>query len=249
MAGAISKGFDVLRLLRRTAASMTLTDIARAIKIAPSTAHSILNELTSQGAVVLDGNRRYRIGPAAFYLGCSYVHGLPIHRGAWGSLVEVGRELSLTAVVAVPWNQHHLIVDVNSAGSSDIEVSLGGRVPIDAGAWGKAYFAWSGVAQPARFTAHTAKTVVDPERYRSEIDAARNLGYAKDEEEFIPRAGAVASGITSDSGFEGVIALVGRVGHMNEFDFDEAGRRVAAIASRASYTLGDHSRVRLLGVE
>ena len=249
MAGAVNKAFSVIRLLRRTQTSLSLTDIARSVKIAPSTAHSILNELLAQGAVLQDNGRRYRLGPATFYLGAAYVRNVPIYRGAWSELVELSRDIGLTAVIAVPWEHHHLILNVHANGTPGVEVAFGGRVPIDAGAWGKAYFAWSGEQVPTKLGAHTPKSVTDHKQYLAEVEQARERGYAVDDEEFVLGASAVAAAVTSEDGFEGVAALIGTVRNISEVGTQEAGRRLANVASRASYALGDHSRVRVVGVE
>jgi DNA-binding IclR family transcriptional regulator len=250
VSSAINKAFSVITLLRRSGTPMTLTEIARTLRIAPSTTHSILNELAAQGVVTQDGDRRYRLGPATFYLGASYARGAPIYRSVWRDLIEVGREMSLTAVVAVPWQDHHLILNVQNGGTSDIEVAFGGRVPIDAGAWGKAYYAWSDNQPPTgKPASYTSETTTRLEDYEMELRRSRDQGYAVDLEEFIIGAGAVASAVTSEAGFEGVSALIGAIGDLKSVGIDEAGRRVAAVASRASYALGDHSRVRVVGVE
>lgn len=249
MAGAVNKAFSVIRLLRRSQTSPSLTDIARSVKIAPSTAHSILNELQAQGAVLQDSGRRYRLGPAIFYLGAGYVRSVPIYRAAWSELAELSREIGLTAVIAVPWERHHLILNVHHDGAPGVEVAFGARVPIDAGAWGKAYFAWSGENVPAKLASHTPKSLTDRKLYVAEVEQTRERGYAVDEEEFVLGASAVASAVTSEHGFEGVAALIGTAGNMTEVGAQEAGRRLANVASRASYALGDRSRVRFVGVE
>jgi DNA-binding IclR family transcriptional regulator len=245
----VNKAFSVIRLLRRAPSPMTLTEIARAVKIAPSTAHSIVNELLAQGAVLGDSDRRYRLGPSLFYYGASFARSAPVYRSTWPDLVALSREVSLTAVIAVPWQSHHLIIDVHSSGSTGMEVAFGGRVPLNAGAWGKAYYAWSGDELPSELSAHTPQTITDPSRYAAEVTNARSQGYAVDLEEFVAGAGAVAAGITSVNGFQGVAALVGLVSEINHVGEADAGRRLAGVASRASYTLGDHSRVQIVGEE
>jgi DNA-binding IclR family transcriptional regulator len=249
VAGAVHKAFNVIRLLRREPAPRTLTEIARTVKIAPSTAHSILNELVAQGVVVQDGDRRYRLGPATFYLGSAYARNVPIYRSVWRELINLSHEVSLTAVIAVPWDNHHLILNVHNDGGAGTEVAFGGRVPIDAGAWGKAYFAWSGEAPPAELGASTPQTITDAANYSAEVERSRHRGYAVDLEEFLVGAGAVASAVTSDAGFEGIAALVGSIGEINRVDADDAGRRLAGVAARASYSLGDDMRVRVVGDE
>ncbi len=247
MASALNKAFRVIRLLRRTNGPLALTEIARSLRIAPSSAHSIVGELVTEGIVVQDGDRRYRLGPATFYLGASYARSVPIYRSAWSSLVEAARELALTAVVAVPWEEHHLMLAVHQNGGPDVEVAFGGRVPIDAGSFGKAYFAWAGGQLNGNFTAYTNKSITDAKQYAAELARTRERGYATDDEEFAAGVGAVASGVTSERGFEGVVSLLGPVGHLKDIGFENAGRRLAALAARASFALGDPGRVTVVG--
>jgi DNA-binding IclR family transcriptional regulator len=245
--GAVNKAFRAINLLRRTPAPMTLTEVARGVGMAPSTAHSILGELLEQGVVVQDGARRYRLGPATFYLGAAYARNVPIYRAVWRELVDLGRDTSLTTVIAVPWEGHHLILHVHSA-AAGTEVAAGRRVPLAAGAWGKTYYAWSGEPLPAELPAHTARTITDVDEYAIEIDRARARGYAVDLEEFAPGAGALASAVTSDTGYEGLAALVGSVAEIEPV-VEETGRRLAAVVSRASYALGAHTRVLVVGAD
>jgi IclR family acetate operon transcriptional repressor len=249
VSSAVSKAFNIVRLLRRSPAPLTLTEIARGVKIAPSTAHSLLSELHDQGVLIQNGERRYHLGPSLFYYGASFARAAPIYRSTWRDLVLLGNELSLTAVVAVPWENHHLILDVHGTGAAGLDVAFGGRVPIDAGAWGKAYYAWSGEALPATLTPYTPTTVRSPEQYAAEVEQSRRRGYAVDLEEIVPGAGAVAGAVTGADGFEGIVALVGLVSDIAAIGETEVGRRLAAVATRASYALGDGSRMTVVGGE
>lgn len=246
VASALNKAFRVIRLLRR-GQPLSLTEIARALKIAPSSAHSIVAELVAEGAVIQEAEKRYRLGPATFYLGAAYARSLPVYRATWTELVEAARELSLTGVLAVPWEDHHLMLAVHEGGGPDVEVAFGGRVPIDAGSFGKAYFAWSSVNPEGRLSSYTSRSITEPKKYLEELAQSRERGYATDDEEFTTGVGAVTSGITSERGFEGIMSLIGPITHVKQIGFDVAGRRVAATAARASFALGDPGRVKVVG--
>jgi DNA-binding IclR family transcriptional regulator len=246
MAGALEKAFDLIRSIRRTSGSLGVTEIARSLRIAPSTAHALLNELVKQGAVTVDEQHRYRLGPAMYYLGAAYVRNVPIYRTAWPELRELARDVALTAVAAVPWQGHHLILDVHSNGSPGFDVAFGGLVPIDAGAWGKAYYAWSDAAVPKKLASYTPRTVTDLEEYERCLLEVRELGYARDVDEFVVGSGAIASAVTSERGLDGIVALMGTTSEVGAAGADVA-RRLASVAVRASYALGDHGRVKLVG--
>jgi DNA-binding IclR family transcriptional regulator len=245
---AVTKAFNVLRLLRRSQNAVSVSEVARSVRIAASTAHAILTELQAQGAVTQDADKRYRLGPATFYLGAAFARSAPISRGIWNELTEVARELAVTAAIAVPWENHHLILNVHQHSDGELEVAFGGRVPIDAGSWGKAYFAWSRT-DPGPATRFTPKSITDPAEYRAQVERARERGYATDNEEFTIGVGAVAAGVTSERGFEGIASLMAPISQMDELRFDVVGRRLAGVASRASFALGDLRRMKVVGVE
>lgn len=249
MATALAKAFSVIRLLRRSPGSLTLTAIAESVGIAPSSAHSLLNELVKHGAVIQDGEKRYRMGPLVYYLGSSYSRDSPIYRTVWRDLVSLCNELDLVGAVAVPWEQHHLILQVHQGGQPEVAVAFGGRVPLDGGSWGKTHYAWTGEPLPAELAAYTANTIVDPAAYREAVEATRVQGYATDHEEFALGVAAVATAVTSDRGYEGVVSCLARAPRMLELGFEEVGRRLAAIASQASFSLGDSRRMTLVGSE
>lgn len=247
MASALTKAFTVIRLLRRTNGPLGLTEVARSLKIAPSSAHSTLSELINEGAVIQDSDRRYRLGPATFYFGAGYARSVPIYRTVWSQLVDAARELSLTAVIAIPWEDHHLMLNVHQGGGPNVEVAFGGRVPIDAGSFGKAYFAWSGTQIPEQVGQYTAHSITEHKQFAVEVARAHERGYATDNEEFTVGVGAVCSGVTSERGFEGLASLIGPIAQVSDLGFELTGRRLAAIAARASLTLGDPGRVKVVG--
>jgi DNA-binding IclR family transcriptional regulator len=228
---------------------MTVNELARASHIAPSTAHTILAELQSQGAVIQDRDRRYRLGPASFYVGATFARNLPIYRCIWNDLTALARELSLTAVIALPWEEHHLMVSVHQHGDGALEVAFGGRVPLDAGSFGKAFYAWSGSPIPTKFAAFTSDSITNPTEYKKAVVRAREDGYSTDKEEFTVGVGAVATAVTSETGYEGLASLIGGISQMNEIGFDIAGRRLGGLAARTSFGLGDMRRLKTLGAE
>jgi DNA-binding IclR family transcriptional regulator len=182
-----------------------------------------------------------------FYLGAAYARRMPIYRSVWNPLVALATELRLTAVVAVPWASHHLMLAVHQSGATDVDVAVGGRVPLDAGSFGKAYFAWSGNKPAGKLGRYVPESITDPDQYAAELALARERGYATDHEEFTHGVGAVTSGITSEKGFEGIASLIGPIARVTEIGFDAAGQRLAGLTSHASFALGDPGRLKVVG--
>jgi DNA-binding IclR family transcriptional regulator len=224
-----------------------VSELARDLGVAPSTAHHVLAELQQYDLVVQAQDRRYALGPAALYVGAAVPRAAPIVRAVWSPLVEIARELKLSAAVATPWDGYHLILAVDQHVGDNIAIALGGRVPEAAGSWGKALYAWGGRATPAKLPKFTPQSMTDLTEYRTELEATRSSGFAVDEEEFTVGVGAVASAITSREGCEGIASLIGPIGSIRELGFDRVGRRLAGLAARASQTLGDDARVKMVG--
>jgi DNA-binding IclR family transcriptional regulator len=246
---SIGRVFAVIRVLRRSPVALTLTTVAQEAGIAPSTAHSLLTELLAQGAVTLDENKRYRLGPSLLYLGSAYARATPLFRSTWIELVDLANELGVTAAIAIPWEAHHLIIASHQGGRSAVDVAFGGKVPLDGGSWGKAYFASAGVPLPEELGIYTSRTMTNRDDYETAIAATHSMGYAADVEEFAEGVAAVAAAVTSDSGYEGLASLMWAVGQTAELDVAKIGRRLAALTARASLSLGDPSRVSSVGSE
>ena len=245
----MGRAFAILRVLRRSPSPLPLTAISDEVGIAASSAHSVLMQLLAQDAVVQDADKRYRLGPAMFYIGSAFARGSSIYRAAWSELITSANELGVTAALAVPWENHHLIICSHRAGQSDVSVPFGGRVPIDGGSWGKVHYAWSGDPLPTKLTAYTSETVVDPKLYADAVETTRRDGYAVDLGEFADDIGGVCAPVTGSAGYHGLGAYLAPLSRVEELTPPAIGRRISGLTARASLALGDSDRVRFFGSE
>jgi DNA-binding IclR family transcriptional regulator len=244
---AIGKAFSALRVLRRSPGPMMLTTLAADIGIAPSSAHSVLTQLIEQGVVVQDEDKRYQLGPAMFYLGSAYARATPLYRSVWSELVTAANEYGITAAIAVPWENHHLVLNAHRGGDSDVAVPFGGRVPIDAASWGKAYYQWSGAPVPVKLTSYTPASITTQAAMEKELAEVAERGYAVDRGEFTDGVGGVCAAVTSATGYEGLASFLGPLPKIEQTGFETLGRHLAALAARASRALGDPTRMRFFG--
>lgn len=228
---------------------MTLTAIAEEIGISPSTAHSTLGDMLAHGVISQDEDKRYRTGPALYYWGSSYARSTPLFRSVWRELVDLCNELGVVGALAVPWDDHHLILQAHHAIQTGVGVAFGGRVPLDAGSWGKAYYAWSEDTVPDEINGYTKHTIMDRDAYLEQVQQAIERGYATDFEEFEEGVQAVASAVTGERGYEGLASCLGPVAVMERHSLESVGRRLATITARASFSLGDSGRIRVFGSE
>jgi IclR family transcriptional regulator, KDG regulon repressor len=228
---------------------MTLTAIAEEIGVAPSSAHSILGHLLGEAAVVQDHDKRYQLGPRLFYLGAAYARNTPIYRSTWMELVNAAQELTVTASVAVPWSQHHLVLNSYRAGLTNLAIPFGGRIPLAASSWGQVYYAWSGDDLPTELTRYTSRSKTDLGLFKEELEVTRRNGYATDEGEFQEGVGGVCAPVTSASGYEGLASFVAPLEHIESIGMANLGHKLAVLTARASLALGDSVRIRFFGEE
>ena len=228
---------------------MTLTAIAEQVGIAPSSAHSVLSHLQSEGVIVQMGDKRYQLGPQLFYLGAAFARGTPIYRSMWMELVNAAGELGVTAALAVPWDSHHLVLNSHRAGESEVPIPFGGRVPIDAASWGKVYYAWSGEPLPDELGKYTAESITDTAVFAQQVEDTRRNGFATDEGEFFEGVGGVCAPVTSVNGYEGLASFVAPLDRIETLDLQRMGRRISILTARASLSLGDSERIRTFGAE
>jgi DNA-binding IclR family transcriptional regulator len=244
---AVGRAFDILRILRRATTPLALTTIAEELGIAPSSAHSVLAQLLRQEAVVLDGDKRYALGPGLFYLGSAYSRGSGIYRVMWTEMIDAANEMAVTAALAVPWENHHLIIATHRALNGGVSVPVGGRVPIDGGSWGKVYYVWSGAEVPKTLHGYTSSTITDRSAYVTALEDVRQAGYARDLGEFAEDVVGVCAPVTSSRGFEGVATFLAPTSRTEELPVATMGSRLSSLAARASRALGDSVRVPIFG--
>lgn len=243
MGSAHSRAFGVLGLLRRSARPLGLSAIASDQHIATSSAHAILSNLLELDVITIDDDKRYRLGPRLFYLGSAFATNSAIYRAAWNDLVDLAQEAKVSAAIAVPWENHHLIIAVHLNSGRGRGLMPGTRFPLEVGSYGKAYYAWSGEPAPTDPEALAAVGMPDPERFAAGVELARQNGYAVDDEEFASDVAAVASAITSSRGYEGLIVLWSSPAtKLREAGIPATGTQLSHLADRTSLVLGDLER-------
>ena len=246
MANSHDKLFAVLALLRRSSNPLTLTEIARAVNIAPSSAHAILRVLVDHSALTIDAEKRYRLGPAIFYLGASFARNSPLYRSTWNELVRLSHDLGLACAIAIPWDQHFLVLAVQQTGEPGVGVPLGSRIPLFAGAYGKIYAAYTR-AEPTELAPFTEHSLTDIVEFRRACEEARRVGYGVDRNEFVDGVGTITGGVTSEYGFVGLAVVMGPVERVDSIGYAAVGERLSSLASSASVILGDASREKVWG--
>lgn len=243
-APTVRKAFQILELVSANASMLTLSDISRRLDISKSTVHGIAAALEEVGALVRDpATRRYAPGMTLYEMGLAAHSRIDLKDVARPHMEELAGRTQESVFLGTRSGEHVLVLDiVESAQELKITSPVGTRIPLLAGATGKAFLSAMseeralGILRSRRLTAYTHRTITDPERYVDEIREARRRGYALDDEEYISGVRAVASSIPGDGPSPSAIWVVGfsaRITGEKMVRIGRETRRAAEAISRA----------------
>ncbi|MEI4473755.1 IclR family transcriptional regulator [Frigidibacter sp. MR17.24] len=250
MVQAVDRALALIEHLAEAEEGARLSDAARAVGLAPSTAHRLLTTMEQRGFVQFAAaTGRWYVGRRAFAVGAAFSRrenlvapALPILR----RLRDATRETANLGVI-----EDGVVRTVAQVESREIMraiASPGGRTPVGCSGMGKAIVAaWPDAAIEALVARHglapkTPRSLTTPAALMAEIARVRAQGYAVDDEEFVAGMRCVAA-VVRDAGGEPVCAvsisgLAARVTQASVPELAQVVRRAAealteALAGRA----------------
>ncbi|KHD75017.1 IclR family transcriptional regulator [Actinoplanes utahensis] len=221
MIQSIERSSAVLRLLAADPDRLRVKEVADALGLPKSTAHSILRTLEHVGFVEQDPRTaRYRIGRGLLDLGTAGIDANELRGRAlnWADTLAArsGEEVRLgvlrDGLVLVV---HHVFRPDDSAQDLDTGV----RLPAHATALGKVLLAYSATAAaPAGgLDAYTRRTVTAREPLAVELAAIRARGWGLSAEEWRPGLAGIAAPVRTSGGLVvGAIGIAGPVERLTD---------------------------------
>jgi IclR family acetate operon transcriptional repressor len=212
--GSVANAARVLKAFTPTDREWGVTDLARRLDIAKSTAHRLLATLTDEGLLEQDGaTGRYHLGLAIFDLAAA-AQSVDLHEAVLSPMTELRNRTGETVQVAVLDGREVVYVErLDSPNTLRLFLEVGRRNSAHSTGCGKALLAFLPPDQLDRLlrnwklTAKTPHTITDVAVLRRDLAEARRRGYAVNRRE-------------SESGVISVAAPIR----------DVAGRCVAAIS-------------------
>ncbi|HMO60407.1 MAG TPA: IclR family transcriptional regulator [Roseiflexaceae bacterium] len=187
---------DIFELLASHADGLSLSEICVALRIPKSSGHALLNTLTERG-YLREGlrERSYRLGPAIFEIGSSYMAQTDLVADGQVIVRETARACDETVHLAVLY-----IAKEEGTGAIRMVSAVGLRFPAHGTGVGKVLLADLDEAELAQhFPADhplqqlTPATITDPLQLRHELAAIHSRGYAFDREESTPGLCCIAA--------------------------------------------------------
>ncbi|MFH1490524.1 MAG: IclR family transcriptional regulator [Pseudomonadota bacterium] len=216
-APSVRKAFDILKTLSLSKEGAGINELARDLRMAKSTVHGITSTLEELGAVRRNPEtKRYSLGFTLYELGRLAYSPVALRDLARPVMEELMKKTDASVFLGILNWEHATILDiVESRHDLKITAPVGARIPLLAGAVGKVFLALMEEEQALRIirtkgiARYTDNTITDPKKHFQEIKRVRQMGYAIDDEEYIPGVRAVAAPINGEGHFRSAIWAVG----------------------------------------
>ncbi|WP_217236276.1 IclR family transcriptional regulator [Streptomyces sp. AC555_RSS877] len=195
---------------------LTLAQLCRLTGLRHATAHRLVGELTTWGALERVASGAYVIGLRLWELGTLNPRGLPLRVRAMPVMEDLHAATQQHVQLAVLDGTDALVVErISASGAVPVVSGVGGRLPLHASAVGQVLLAHAGAelfTEVVRggLDRFTPRTVTDPVALRVALAECRRTGAAVVREEMSPDAYSVAAPVTDAKGR--VVAAVSVVG-------------------------------------
>lgn len=249
-AGQVQSLTRALSLLERVSEheqGATLTDLALAVELAPSTAHRLLKTLECMGYVAQDAERGlWFVGVTAFTVGSAYARARDIVATARPIMRDLMEEVDESVNLAVLDNDEPVyLTQVECRQLMRAHATPGSRPPPHCSGVGKALMAtfpeprWRSILARRGMPALTEHTIVDLDRMGRELANVRQRGYAVDDEEHSCGMRCVAAAIHDENGDAiGAISMTGPSARITTDRLPELGEAVQRVAGRITSAIG-----------
>jgi len=196
---SVDKALKVLLLLGSESEPLGVREIGRRLDMSPPTVHRLLTTLAAYGfAQQIDGRREYRLGWACLDLGRAVLAGTDIYRVGPPVALRLRDATTETVTIQVPAG-HDQVCIFEAEGLHEVtrRVGVGRRMPLHAGASGRAILAF---LSEAEIEAHLQSglprvgpnTVTDRAVLRRLLDDTRRTGLTRSHQESASGIAAVS---------------------------------------------------------
>ncbi len=217
-AGTVDRALDVLELLLATRGPLGVRDIARRLDLSPATVHRLLGSLRSHGLVVQVGDTRaYQLGWAFLDYASALLADVRLADVAGPVARNLRDRTQETVTVQIRVGADRVCIQ-EAEGLHEIRrrVGLGRRVPLHAGASGRAILAFLPVDEIEALLPRyehlslTPLTEIDGSRLRVLLDETRASGTAVSHGESVDGVSSIATPVFDAMGsVAGSIAVSG----------------------------------------
>lgn len=242
---SLARGLHILLALAEHPHGLALADLARAVDLAPSTVHRLLQTLQQLRFVRESIDGLWQVGVASFEMGSAFFVARDWVGDLHPALVRLAGLGETANLGTLDGSEVIFVSQVECTEVMRMVAPLGSRAPAWASGVGKALLAAMSEAQrraqlPQELgPAFTDSTLTDWASLEADLAHARQRGYVLDLEERNPGLRCVAAPVFDEFGQARIaISLSGPVARMNDERVVELGREVAQTAYEFTLNLG-----------
>jgi len=195
---AIDKCFQILALVGEKKQALGITEISNALQLNKSTVFNIVYTLSDLGVLENRGNK-FGFGTKLYVLGKTAEQGSDLIRNIHPYLKDISKKTNLSAFLGIRSHLKAIIVD-KSDSSYNLKISseIGARIPLVAGAHGKAFFSLlktekiNQILSEPESQRHLRLSGKDKNEYLDSVIKVKSQGFAYEDEEYINGIRALA---------------------------------------------------------
>ncbi len=237
---AILRAIRVLETIADSEVPPHLADLCRTLGLPKPTVFRILSTLEYAGLVAREpGSKRYRCGRRLARLSGAVLLNSPTCAARRAILEELVEQTGETCNLSIPDGHSVVYLDrVEADWPLRVSLSAGSCVPLCASASGKLFLgamsrrARERLIRQCPLIRHTPQTLDDPVKLEAEIERVQQLGYATDNEEYLPGVRCLAVPVVDAEGR--VVAALSLDAPVSRLSLEEALEFLPVMRSAAA---------------
>tara|TARA_R110002111_G_scaffold191869_2_gene258215 strand:+ start:28978 stop:29766 length:789 start_codon:yes stop_codon:yes gene_type:complete len=243
----LDRALKILEYLADRLEGVTMSDVGVALEIPKNSSFRILNTLLAHGYVLRDDKtQKFRLSAKFLKLGSKGTGAEQLLENAFDVLRRLRDETGETTLVGRLIDREGVVLgQVGSNHPIKVFVELGTRFPLHVAAPAKVMLAFLPAAEQKVMLSqltlkkYTERTITSLSKFKSEIQQARERGYAVDWGEEVEGINCVAAPIFDHSGYPiAAIWITGPETRLTHLKFEHLGSQVMQHASEISERMG-----------
>ena len=189
---AVDKCFAMLKLFAHSKKPLGVSDISKALNFNKSTVFNIVHTLDDLGVLEKVAEGKFKFGTRLYILGRAAGRGSELIGTVHPYLEEINHHTKLSAFLGIRSGQTAIIIDkADAAFNIKIHSEIGMKIPLLAGAGGRAFLAQLSDAEvdeilsTTELKRFTPNACVNKKQYKEMVKQVRTDGIAVDMEEYI----------------------------------------------------------------
>ncbi|MEY3954359.1 MAG: hypothetical protein RLZZ397_1239 [Pseudomonadota bacterium] len=245
----IERMFRLFEVLASKEEAMSLKEISEKAGLHPSTTHRILNDLATGRFIDRPEAGTYRLGMRLLELGNLVKARLNVRDAALAPMRELHRQIQQPVNLSVRQGDEIIYIERAYSERSGMQVvrAIGGRAPLHLTSVGKLFLASD---EPTRVRAYATRTglvgqtknsITQMQALEKELQLAREVGMARDNEELELGVRCIGAGIHDDQGrLVAGLSISAPAGRLDESWVDKLKLTALEISKAMGYQAPNH---------